>query len=257
MYRPLFYHYNIVTSTNDIAFQLLKKDKELAAVVVTADWQSSGRGRNGNIWKSNKGENLLFSYGIVHNPSIIKLYLLQIIGTLAVKELLINYIPNEYIRIKYPNDVYIKSAPNVIFRKNSGVISETNYINNNLCYSVIGIGINVKQAPNKDIPNSIALADCVEIYNNGINFNKIDLENMRIMLGNIISKLLDLEEYYIKEKWLEELNIYKKKIILLNEETEKLYNVVNIMQDCRLVISDLDGNKKIVNNGDSIRYNLE
>lgn len=257
MYTPKFYHYNSVASTNDTAFELLAKNEK--CVVITADWQSAGRGRNGNTWISRENSNLLFSYGLVHKDDNPKLYLLQVIGTLAVKELLAKYIESDYIRIKYPNDVYVKNSINAgDFKKISGIISETNYVNKDICYSVIGIGINVNNTPGlASIQNAAALADCIDISKNNIDLKNINLKEMINGLADNISKLLLYSEDEIKSKWEKELNIYNKKIKLIKNNDDILYKAVRIMNDCRLVILDEFNNEKIIDNGDSIRYKLD
>ena len=53
-------HFDIVESTNIIAKQLLSSHNE---VIITADIQTHGKGRNGKVWHSGIGRDILFSHG--------------------------------------------------------------------------------------------------------------------------------------------------------------------------------------------------
>ena len=57
--KKIFY-YQITESTNDDIWQLLSEGEE-EGIVVVADGQNSGRGRNNSTWHSQKGESLIFS----------------------------------------------------------------------------------------------------------------------------------------------------------------------------------------------------
>lgn len=245
--KAKIFHFETVESTNDVAFELLKEGEK--SVVVVADWQTAGRGRNGKTWESSKQKNLLFSFGISHSIKDISLYLLQVIGSLATKKTLEKYIDKERIYLKYPNDVYVKTDDE--YKKIAGIISETNYLNENNCHSVIGIGVNIMQVPDKvSVPNAVALAECTKLKNE-INIEKITLE-----LKNNIEEILINSEEIIFNTWTKELNIIGKKIIVLQEEN-KQYFALSILKDCRLLVEDTEKQQKIIDNGDSIRYEFQ
>ena len=54
------FHYNEVTSTNDICFEKCQESEK--PVVVSADKQTKGRGRNQKDWRSPHG-NISYSFG--------------------------------------------------------------------------------------------------------------------------------------------------------------------------------------------------
>ncbi len=244
--KTKLFHFETLESTNDTAFELLKKGENLVAVL--ADWQSAGRGRNGKTWESSKQKNLLFSFGFSHSIKDINLYLLQVIGCLSTKKTLENYLSSEQLRLKYPNDVYA-SCENE-YKKISGIISETNYLNENSCHSVIGIGVNIMQSPNKEeVPNAISLIECNKHLHN------IDLEKIAMELAYNIEKYLVQAEKDIIDNWKQELRIIDKDIVVLAEPNKK-YIALNILEDCRLLLEDFDKSHKIIDNGDSIRYDL-
>ena len=261
-----FYHYAELTSTMDAAFELLNSGEN--CVVVTADWQSSGRGRNGKIWESEKKSNLLFTFALRHSAKKLPIYLLQVIGSIATYKSLTRYINKNNLRLKYPNDVYVldlknhqisldtnKPCFNTNYKKIAGIISETNYTNTDTCCSAIGIGININKPPQvENFSNSTALCEHIS--------QKIKLSIPEIAedLANHIILLLKQPAILIKQEWISLLNIFEKKIYLKDNSTQilsnKVYYVRNILDDCRLELVDPNENIKIINNGDTIRYEL-
>ncbi len=125
-------HFEIIDSTNTY---LKRNYKDLDNFTfVSADFQSAGRGRNNRNWKSEKGENLLFSL-LIKDESLIKEFKsLSIISALSV----IEAIDLPELSIKWPNDVYYKD------NKLAGILLEGVSTDKIECL-IIGIGINVNQ----------------------------------------------------------------------------------------------------------------
>ena len=57
-------------STNSYALELRNTDVFRMGLVVTADFQTGGKGQRGNQWESNRNENLLLSVVVEPNISI-------------------------------------------------------------------------------------------------------------------------------------------------------------------------------------------
>src|SRR5580693_7140651 len=55
-----FYSFSEVTSTNDVAAQLIVKGAP-EGTLVTAEAQTKGRGRQGRVWTTSRGKALAFS----------------------------------------------------------------------------------------------------------------------------------------------------------------------------------------------------
>ncbi len=125
-------HFEIIDSTNTY---LKRNYKDLDNFTfVSADFQSAGRGRNNRNWKSEKGENLLFSL-LIKDESLIKEFKsLSIISALSVIEAI--DLPD--LSVKWPNDVYYKD------NKLVGILLEGVSTDKIECL-IIGIGINVNQ----------------------------------------------------------------------------------------------------------------
>ena len=128
-------HLEEVSSTNDF----LRAYEPMADVtVLSASYQTKGRGQMGNTWISNSGENALFS--ILVCPSALKAsdgFVLSQAMALSIKEVLDGYL--EGISIKWPNDIYCGDE------KICGTLIENVLMGKFVGRSVIGSGINVNQ----------------------------------------------------------------------------------------------------------------
>ena len=118
-------HLELTDSTSE--FLKRKKDKE-DYYVVYADNQTSGRGRRGSTWISDKGA-ALFSFLVKDNNYGEKAAL---ITGYAVYKVLDEVLKSDSLKFKWPNDIHYNG------KKMSGILIEK-------CedYLVIGIGINV------------------------------------------------------------------------------------------------------------------
>lgn len=245
-----YFNFDIVSSTNDIAINELKTINDInTAVVVTANIQQNGRGRNNKIW-FNGQNNLYYTLGIKHYIDTLPIYLMQVIGGLSVyKTLSNNLIDKKNVYLKYPNDIYIKTNNN-IFKKIAGIISEHIFSYNSICSSIIGIGINNKQ---KEFPENI---NATSLFNLDVDIENDELTKQ--LTDNILQLINDKEN--ILDIWKEKLNLDNKKIKIIDNISSKEiageFILDKILEDCRLLVVDNAGNKRIIDNGDSIKYDL-
>lgn len=144
----------IELSSTDSTSNFLKNyhpvnEKEIT--LVSADYQTSGRGQIGNRWESEQGKNLLFSLRIRQTGIDVKQqFLLSQAMSLSVSETLAEYA--EGIAIKWPNDIYWHD------KKICGFLVE-NFLTGHLIETcIIGVGINVNQTEFcSDAPNPVSL----------------------------------------------------------------------------------------------------
>ncbi len=138
-------------STNHIARELLEEFSDKEFVVVTTEYQTAGRGQRGNIWVSEKGENLLFS--IACRPTFLEAnrqFLLSQAISLSIKETLDHYVRQNCI--KWPNDIYHGT------KKMGGILIENDLEGKYISHCVIGVGLNVNQANfPTNLPNPTSL----------------------------------------------------------------------------------------------------
>ena len=120
-------------------------------IVVTADYQTAGRGQKGTSWESEAGKNLLL--GILLRPTFLhpqEQFYLSEICALALVETLNTY--SDGFTIKWPNDIYYAD------RKVSGMLLEHTLQGATLSQTIVGIGLNVNQRNFlSDAPNPVSL----------------------------------------------------------------------------------------------------
>ena len=125
-------HFETIDSTNTYLKENYEKLDNFT--FVSADFQSAGRGRNNRNWKSEKGENLLFSLLIKDKALIDKFSSLSVISAFSI----IKALNLEHLSIKWPNDIYYMDS------KLCGILLEAVTRNEIECL-IIGIGLNVNQ----------------------------------------------------------------------------------------------------------------
>lgn len=126
--------YREVESTNDVAFDLAKKDAAEGTVVI-ADAQTKGRGRLQRKWISPPGFNLYLS--IIFRPSISSkdAGVLTLVSAIAIFEVLNSL--GIKCHIKWPNDLLINR------RKVAGVLTEMEPVGERVQFVLGGLGINL------------------------------------------------------------------------------------------------------------------
>lgn len=244
-----YINYYSVTSTNDIAFNEIKKINEInSPIVITSNIQTNGRGRNNKVW-FNGSSNLYYSFAIKHNTNSLPMYYMQIIGGLAVYNILSELIDENVLRLKYPNDIYVLANGS---KKIAGVITEHFYSYNEICTSIIGVGINNKESTFPTDLNAISL------YNLNLDISNSSLT--KLLSDNII-KLIKSDKDMILGIWKSKLNLTNKNISIIDNKTQSIIasdiKLESILSDCRLLVIDSNNNVRIIDNGDSIRYDLE
>lgn len=131
-------HYNLVTSTNDMAELLIRSGDDCDGTIIFAEEQSEGRGQKGNNWESEAGMNLTVS--LILRPRFLspdRQFLISKIVSLSIVDLLKSY--SEYVTIKWPNDIYIKGD------KIAGILIEHSTIGDIIDSSIAGVGLNINQ----------------------------------------------------------------------------------------------------------------
>ena len=133
-------------------------------IVVTAEYQSAGRGQTGNTWESARGRNLLFSIQI--SPTSLPASHLFVLSEAialslrdAVDECLSAEIPStpttkvqHDVKIKWPNDIYVDD------NKVAGILIENELQGQNIKRAIIGVGLNINQPRfESDAPNPVSL----------------------------------------------------------------------------------------------------
>ncbi len=135
--RKVFYC-DGVSSTNDLAKELARKDAAGEGALVVAEEQTNGKGRLGRGWYSPKYRGLLFS--LILYPPINPSGAPQVTMMAAVAlALAIKNVTGVAVGIKWPNDLLVGG------KKVCGILTELSAEIDRINHLVVGVGINVNQ----------------------------------------------------------------------------------------------------------------
>ena len=147
---------NAIDSTNSYLRQLSKNEDIEKWTVVTADYQTEGRGQKGAIWQSERGKNLIFSILVrMDNFKARDQFLLNCAVSTGILNALTPYeLPK--LKIKWPNDIMSVS------KKLGGILIENTLMNDAINHSIMGIGLNVNQlAFPEDLPLAVSMRQLI------------------------------------------------------------------------------------------------
>lgn len=131
-------------STNDDAKQGARSGAPHGAVWL-AESQTVGRGRQGRVWLSPSGENLLFSVLLRLRCAPARVPPVSLVAGLAVRDAVARALgpsADADVVVKWPNDVMVRGQGGSL-RKIAGVLVESALAGSKVEYVVVGIGINV------------------------------------------------------------------------------------------------------------------
>jgi BirA family biotin operon repressor/biotin-[acetyl-CoA-carboxylase] ligase len=133
-------HLQQCVSTNDYAKKIIRDKSANNGQIVISDFQTSGRGRSGNTWQADPASNFLMSLILLGQKLPVKRqFYLNLVFSLAIKRFLARFVKDEFLKVKWPNDIYFGNY------KIAGILIE-NYINATINdQSIIGMGININQ----------------------------------------------------------------------------------------------------------------
>ena len=128
-----------VTSTNDVAINLIKEDKKETGCIY-AEIQTKGRGTRGRRWISQKG-NFFGSIFFPLKNDYPPFNEFTIINPVVISGVMENFCEKKNISRKWPNDVFLNG------KKICGILQELITLNSKK-FLIIGIGINIVSNPN-------------------------------------------------------------------------------------------------------------
>ena len=217
---------DVITSTNEY----IKEHYETLDnyTIVTANYQTNGRGRMTRVWHSYAGDNILMSILIKEFNDRTDLNLLSLVTGVAVHKFLSKYLNKLYI--KWPNDVLVDN------KKICGILLEGK-MNNNSKMVVIGIGININQTSFNDDINLLTTSLKKEL---NINF---DIDLLIKELSNILVK--EIDEYLNgNTSYIEYLrtNLYgiNKLVEFTRNDVLSEGIILDIHTDGRLIVKEED-----------------
>ncbi len=183
-----------VESTND--YLKLNYESFPDNSILWALRQTNGRGRFDRTWVSSNDITFSFLFKKPQNNAIL--------APVAIVDALEEY--DIKTDIKWPNDVYLKG------KKLSGILIEDIYLDKYQA-SIVGIGINHYDKP--------------EVGGIGLNDSDIDSEDLIVRISHHYTKLLELDNNKLIEKYRNNNLILNRKIIYKDKE----YKAIDINND--------------------------
>ncbi|MEY2719404.1 MAG: hypothetical protein RLZZ273_770 [Bacteroidota bacterium] len=242
-FSTLILHLSTVDSTSEVAKQLLQ---DHPFVVVSADVQTAGRGRNGKAWMGDSGANVYVSYGYKHAAPKNRQYLvdamffpaLAVVATLRELDSIHTY------RIKYPNDIQITTPSG--WAKISGILTEHEFEGPHCVTTTIGIGINVRQTV---FPDTIT-QPCTSLLAQNVD---VSVRTVLEVLHRHMSNGAVVNHTDLYQRWLCELELQGTEVHIVG--SEHTWNVCSVEEDGRLLVQNtVTHEQRVIDNGDTIRY---
>ncbi|MDO9136192.1 MAG: biotin--[acetyl-CoA-carboxylase] ligase [Lutibacter sp.] len=219
---------NAIESTN-LYLKKLAVEKELESyTVVSANYQSAGRGQMGANWHSEIGKNLTFSLLIKFDAFEIEhqfyLSMAVSLGLLAA----IRFHISSPLFVKWPNDILAEKD------KLAGILIENIVTGNVIKQTVIGIGLNVNQ---EQFPATIGkVTSLKKMTGNSFDTESL-LESIVISIQNFVDYIERKEFQKLKSLYLKSLYKFEKPVMF---EDDKglifLGKIVNVCEDGKLEV---------------------
>jgi BirA family biotin operon repressor/biotin-[acetyl-CoA-carboxylase] ligase len=142
-------HFEQLDSTNNYASTIAKLPQTQSGTAITTDFQLEGRGQRDNQWLAEPRSSFLGTIilKILLKPEEI-FYLSKWTALQVAKTLIQHNI--QYVSIKWPNDIFVEG------KKIGGILIENSWSDQQLHYSLIGIGINIS---NQNIENATCISN--------------------------------------------------------------------------------------------------
>ena len=132
------FKFTSVTSTNDMAINLIKEEKKEIGYVY-ANTQTKGRGTYGRKWISDEG-NLFGSIFFPLKSNYPPFNEFSIINSVIISDIIKSLCSKQNISFKLPNDVFVNG------RKICGILQELITLNQKQ-FLIIGMGVNIISNP--------------------------------------------------------------------------------------------------------------
>ena len=213
-------------------------EKENQLVIALS--QTGGRGRMGRSFYSPNGTGIYFSLLLHPEISAEKSLFLTVMAAVSVAETIMKYNKND-VKIKWVNDIYIDG------KKVCGILTE-GAVNSSkkLDYAVVGIGINVI-APEKGFPEDIK--DIATAIFPGNTEAYIKERIVSDVINRFFSMYNGDDKDFVK-RYKEYSYLTGKEINIISGENTRPATVIDITDDCHLLVKNEYGETEEISSGD-------
>lgn len=239
-----------VDSTNTYCRRLIREGAG-HGTLVAANCQTAGKGRQGRSFCSPAGSGLYFSVLIAQDMPLQDAPMLTACAAVAASRA-IDALYGTHVQIKWVNDLYLND------KKFCGILTEgeVSLESGRLEYAVIGIGINVRNTAGTLPPE---LLDKVTSLEEAI-------PNCTVRRAELLSAILyELEQALLELPTRRFLSEYRSRSYLTGKTAEVVMDdgsrrkvaVLEIANDCGLVIRDSFGNIETLHSGEVHIANIQ
>ena len=226
-------------STNNYLKKLGSQGEKENQLVIALS-QTCGRGRMGRSFYSPNGTGIYFSLLLHPKFSAEKSLFLTVMAAVSVAETVMKYNIND-VKIKWVNDIYIDG------KKVCGILTEGAVnCNKMLDYAVVGIGINVI-APENGFPEDIK--DIATAIFPGNSEENIKEKIVADVINRFFSMYNGDDKDYIR-RYKEYSYLTGKEINIIQGETARPATVIDITDNCHLLVKNEKGEIEEISSGD-------
>lgn len=234
-----YIHFESITSTNDYAKEIAFKCDN--GTVIVSEEQTSGRGRLGRSWISNKGEGIWMS--IILKPDLNPqgaVKLTQVAAVAVVDS--IKDATGLSSGIKWPNDIIVDR------KKVCGILTEMNAELDKVYYVVVGIGLNANVTTFPQDLNDKATSLLISAG------KKIDRKQLTALILNNFEKYygvyLSKGFSYIRTMCIKYSLTLNSDVRIISNNHEYIGHAIDIDDDGNLVVELKNGDRKTIMSGD-------
>ncbi|MEP2936954.1 MAG: biotin--[acetyl-CoA-carboxylase] ligase [Gilvibacter sp.] len=199
---------NATDSTNDYLKSLIKDTPVPNNTLVVTQVQKRGKGQHGNVWRSQDGKSLTFSmYRAFSQHQDCYPFMPQMVVSLAIVNVLKSFqIPD--LQIKWPNDILSYN------KKLGGILIENIWTKGQPTHRIIGIGLNVNDLPDPELPKATSLFQIT-----GAQFN---LDEVLRGLHQEIAVLFDAFKVVEQDRYFDQYHdyLFKKDVVATFKDTQ-------------------------------------
>lgn len=224
------WHYDVVESTNETAKELLETDIE-EGLVIWADRQAAGRGRQGRAWASPAGG--LYASMILRPPAAHAWVLGLLVGMPVVKALRHFGV---FAGLKYPNDAIYQD------RKIAGILSEGVY-RHDIYYVVIGIGVNTNVDLDKLPPDVQPIATTLKREVNLFVANDEFLDYLLSQVDDLYSRYRNTRIEFLLKDYRGQCTTIGKRVVATTSKGSITGRAYDISPTGAMIIMDEQGAK--------------
>lgn len=228
------YVYDTVTSTNDVARELCSDD---GCILVVADGQTNGKGRQGKSFFSPHNSGLYFSLAIDTDSPAFDFTGVTCAVAVAVSRAVLKVAETE-TKIKWVNDLYLGD------RKVCGILVQAVNENGRIRKLIIGVGINISTI---DFPDEIK--DIAGSLGKNVDRNVLTAESVNNILDLIFAK----SEEYIDE-YRSKSNVIGREITYIQNGISHTATAVDIDQKGGLVVRNAKETITLTSGEISVRF---